>query len=458
MIRTQSFLLPSLALAFAGGAFAQGDDCSTAAALVGTGTFSYDTTGLTTSGYLGGACGGFNLNYDGFFQWTAPAAGDYSFDTFGTSYDTTLQVAAGVGCAATCIAFNDDSGGFLQSNVAAFGLLAGDSILIQVAGYSATTGFGPGSLTITALASAGPTDTCGTAGTLTGVGTFSYDTTANTTSLFNGGGGCGAVNLNVDAFFQWTAPANGDYNIDTVGTSYDTKLAVHSGVACGATCLDYNDDTFGLQSQVSIVGATAGDQFLIQVGGYNATHFGPGTLNITTYVDPCSGASDDSFEENDDCATAAPVGDGTYPGLFINTADGKDTFSTCVLDGATITVDILFTDSLMDLDLFLWDAGDANCGTGYGTTDLANGFSTTDNETVTYTNLTGATQNITIEVDVYLAGTQDCNMYDLVVSGSGGCAGGSVGTPFCDPMNPNSTGASTHLAGTFGTGVGSDLH
>jgi formylglycine-generating enzyme required for sulfatase activity len=34
----------------------------------------------------------------------------------------------------------------------------------------------------------------------------------------------------------------------------------------------------------------------------------------------------------------------------------------------------------------------------------------------------------------------------------------STGTPFCNPMNVNSTGLSTTLTGSFGSGVGSDLH
>ena len=33
-----------------------------------------------------------------------------------------------------------------------------------------------------------------------------------------------------------------------------------------------------------------------------------------------------------------------------------------------------------------------------------------------------------------------------------------VGTPFCNPNDPNSTGMSTNLTAAFGTGVGSDLH
>lgn len=146
MNRNRFALLPGLALALAGGAFAQGDDCSTASTLTGTGAFSYDTTGFTTSGFQVGSCGSFNLYNDGFFQWTAPAAGDYVFDTFGTSYDTMMMISLGTGCGATCVGFNDDFGS-LQSQVTVLGLTASQQVLIQLGSYNSATS-GPGALNV----------------------------------------------------------------------------------------------------------------------------------------------------------------------------------------------------------------------------------------------------------------------------------------------------------------------
>ncbi|MFT7484249.1 MAG: hypothetical protein ACI9F9_000089 [Candidatus Paceibacteria bacterium] len=83
MLRSNLFL-PGLVLVLAGGALAQGDDCSTATALAGTGAFTFDTTTKTTSSFGGGICS-LTINQDAFGQWMAPAAGDYSF---GTSWDT----------------------------------------------------------------------------------------------------------------------------------------------------------------------------------------------------------------------------------------------------------------------------------------------------------------------------------------------------------------------------------
>ncbi|HPF13736.1 MAG TPA: hypothetical protein PLJ12_05675 [Planctomycetota bacterium] len=301
------------------------------------------------------------------------------------------------------------------------------------------------------------TDSCTSPTAISGVGTHAFSTTAFTTSGFNGGGTCaaGASSINQDGFFQWTATAAGDYVIDTNTSGFDTKLSVHSGSACGATCLAYDDDGgIGLQSLVLVPGVTVGSTYLIQVGGYG-TASGQAVLNIG--LDPCSATSDDAFENNDDCSTATPLVNGTYTGLVVKKTD-KDHYAFCLAAGATVTCDMLFATGSGDLDFILWDASDVNCGSGYGTTMLANGFSTTDNENLSWTNTGTSSINLVLEVNVWTGTPNNCNTYDLVIAGAGGCTGGSTGTPFCNPMNPNSTGASTTLTGSFGSGVGSGLH
>ncbi len=576
MLRSK-LILPGLAIALAGGAFAQdGTDTCTTPTAIGEGSFAFDTTTMLGSDDLTGCNSnlvgaGPYFYQDMFWVYTATVAGDLLIDTEGSSFDTQLAIHSGIDCAAVCVDNDDDDGTGLLSTLTLYGVNIGDQYVIQVGGWGTGAGFGMLNVTSFVAPPIHPNNDCSAAATITGTGAFPFDTSGATSSGFDGGGGTCSNTNNQDIFMQWTAPAAGDYLFDTFGSPYDTKLSVHTGIGCAATCGDYNDDTNGLQSQVSLSGLAMGDSVLIQVGGYMA-NFGPGTLNIASWVDPCSSGVDDSFEdnddcanavtmatgyhpnlfladldpdnysitipageilnvtvvlisgdvdinlydntcfligggvgtllysnitgapqtvvveiinypfsgancaeydldvstapdpcqtgsddtyeENDDCASAAPVGDGTITGLFI-TATDKDHYSTCVGDGDTIDVDILFLDAQADMDLFLWDAADYNCGTGYGTTDLANGFSVTDNETISWTNLTGASLDVVIEVQIY---SGDCNDYDLVVSGSD-CSGiSNAGTPFCDPAANNSTGAPAILAGTWGSGVGSDLH
>src|SRR6185295_7302281 len=71
------------------------------------------------------------------YVWTAPAAGSYTFDTLGSSYDSIIEVRqyntnASLGC-------NDDSGGTLQSTVTA-DLASGQTVIIVVDGYAYSSG------------------------------------------------------------------------------------------------------------------------------------------------------------------------------------------------------------------------------------------------------------------------------------------------------------------------------
>jgi hypothetical protein len=457
MLRSK-IILPGLAMALAGGAFAQGDTPSTATPIGTTGSFALDSTALTTSGFDGGAtcaAGASTINQDGFWQWTAPAAGAYKFDTFGSSFDTKISVHSGVGAAATCSGYNDDAGGGTQSETSLLGLSSGDMVLIQAGGYGTNSGIGSLNITSFVPPPANANDDCSLAAVIGTVGSFAYDSSGATTSGFDGAAACGATSnaINEDIFWQWTAPAGGDYEFDTFGSSYDTMMSVHAGIGCAAVCVDHNDDSGTLQSRVTATGVAMGDTFLIQVGGYGVGGT-LGMLNINNYTNPC--IPDDAFEENDDCGSATPMADGTYTSLMVFDTD-LDHYSFCVPDNGALEVDILFLQAQADMDLVLWDASDVNCGTGHGGgTFLAEGWSATDNENLVWDNFTGADVDVILEVNLY---SGSCNIYDLVIVGSGNCGGTpDTGTPFCDPASANSTGAPAVLAGTTGSGVGADLH
>jgi hypothetical protein len=67
------------------------------------------------------------------YGWTAPAAGTYSIDTFGSSYDTAL-VVLGPECALPEVACSDDEGKDLQSRVV-ITATEGQTFTIIVTGY-----------------------------------------------------------------------------------------------------------------------------------------------------------------------------------------------------------------------------------------------------------------------------------------------------------------------------------
>ena len=67
--------------------------------------------------------------------------------------------------------------------------------------------------------------------------------------------------------------------MSTIGSSYDTVLAVFTGTRGALTSVGCNDDNGGsLQSQVTI-GAVAGQTYFIEVAAYSGTG-GNLTLNV----------------------------------------------------------------------------------------------------------------------------------------------------------------------------------
>jgi subtilisin family serine protease len=77
---------------------------------------------------------------------------------------------------------------------------------------------------------------------------------------------CGAQ---ASIWYRWTAPATGTVTFDTVGSNFDTVLAVYTGSTIGSlTGVAANDDMPGsLQSRVQVL-ATAGTTYRIAVDGF----------------------------------------------------------------------------------------------------------------------------------------------------------------------------------------------
>ena len=111
-----------------------------AAATLGS-TFPVSVSG-TTAGRMnsmnGASCGGGGNAPDVTYQWTARAAGTYTIDTIGSSYDTVLYVRNAT-CGGTQLACDDDSGGNLTSRVSVT-LSAGQTIVVVVDGFGSASG------------------------------------------------------------------------------------------------------------------------------------------------------------------------------------------------------------------------------------------------------------------------------------------------------------------------------
>ena len=379
------------------------EDCSIPDVVAGVGAWAFNSLGASVSGFTGGsactAAGSLAMNSDLFWEWTADAAGSWQIDTFGSSFDTMLSVHTGSGCTATCTYFNDQSGGN-QSSVIVGGVSIGDTFLIQVGGWNGAAGLG--GLNTTALGAGPGNDDCSVADVIGGLGTWSFNTVIASTSGFSGGSACtnaGSLDFGPDLFWQWTATTTGDIEIKLEGSLYDTKLNVHTGTGCAATCLAYNDDSYGLQSAVTLSGVNAGDTFLIQIGGF-AGQSGTGTMEILPWVDPCIALGDDAFEDNDTTATATALTSGVYPGLICHQTD-SDFYVFTIPPAEILTLDIIWF--LDDLDMSEYD------GAGNWVSDIdANGM--------THSNTSGAVETWIVEIRDDPAFGGDCSDYDMTVT------------------------------------------
>ena len=92
-----------------------------------------DTTGDDDD--LDGSCGGAGGN-DHVVTFTAPAAATYTFDTFGSAYDTKLALYSDCTSELYC---NDDAGGGYQSQLV-IEMGAGQDVLVVIDGYEGSTG------------------------------------------------------------------------------------------------------------------------------------------------------------------------------------------------------------------------------------------------------------------------------------------------------------------------------
>jgi hypothetical protein len=178
-----------------GGGGLSNDDCATAEVIT-AGATAFDTTSATNSGIAWSCAGGGAA--DAWYSYTASSSADVTIDTCGSGYDTALQVWVGSCGSLTRIACNDDVCG-LQSQIDLTGLSAGTTVLIQVAGYSGSTG--TGTLTLTEASTPPP-------------GQPGSPTPSN---------GAGSVSINQD--LSWSAASG--------AASYNVYLGTSSSLGAG---------------------------------------------------------------------------------------------------------------------------------------------------------------------------------------------------------------------------------
>ena len=333
-----------------GGGTGPANDLCIDAIPVAEGVFAYDNTGALLDGPID--CDA-NMSTDVWFLYTASSTGTATIgtcDAGGSQDDTVLIVYDGSFCPTAgdpCIASADDTcantaGGAAFMSQVDIPVTAGSSYLVQVGGWNGTEG--NGDLTISLGTGPGPVENCsngtdddgdglidcadddcigdpacGGGGTgpanddcanaqAVGEGVFAFD---NTGAILDGPTDCD-TNMDTDVWFAYTPSASGTATIETCGTlgsMDDTVLIVYDGGTCppSPACLASDDDgctTPNFSSTVAVP-VTAGNTYLIQVGGWNGAT-GNSDLSISlgggpAPVENCTNGTDDDGDGFIDC-------------------------------------------------------------------------------------------------------------------------------------------------------------
>jgi hypothetical protein len=276
------------------------DNCANAKAVGNVTSLAFDTTNATFDGP-----GHYISSPNVWYCYTATCTGCATVSLAGSSFDTKLAVYDGCGCypvLSDLIKSNDDFDG--QQSKVTFAVKSGNQYLIEVGGFNPSVkGQGVISISCDAQSSQPANDDCSDAEQVGNVTELPFDTTCATFD------GPGHFFTSPNLWYSYTAGGTGDVTVSLLNSEFDTALVVYNGGSCypeSSDIIDRNDDFGGfLQSQITFH-ATAGNDYLFEVMGYNSDEVGEGVLTISSVGSPPPPSG-----SNDDLPHPQPVGDVT---------------------------------------------------------------------------------------------------------------------------------------------------
>jgi len=302
------------------------DNCATPVVISGPGTYPFNNTLATTGsqGQTQALCNFFNntaIRNDVWYRWTSTFSGTARVETcgVGAGIDTKIAVYAGAGCPGSpALACSDDACPTFESTLI-FPVTNGQQYTIQLGLYPggnppATPGAGQFSIQpFVGL----PNDECTGALPIFGVGPHGYDTSSATTGVTGQSNSrCFIFNtsaISFDVWYAWTAASTGWVALNTCsGGTHDLRVAVYQGGGCPtAEPLSCDDDGCGILSGNALGAffATAGQQYLFQIGSYQTVAGAPGFFTVNPFT-PAAG---------NDCAAPIVVS-GSGPFAWDNTS------------------------------------------------------------------------------------------------------------------------------------------
>ncbi len=214
------------------------------------------------------------------YKWTASATGICTISTRGSDYDTLLAIYTGSALNALTLVVRDDDGGGNTTSQASFVTTAGATYNIAIDGYAGAAGNAALSLAFTLGASAPTNDNFAAATILTGSTATNPGVTV-AASRESGEPAHAGYTAAHSVWFRWTAPSNGLLQLSTIGSSFDTVLAVYTGSALGSLLsVASDDDSGGSSTSLLSFNAVSGTTYYFAVDGYHGAS-GNYVLNLS---------------------------------------------------------------------------------------------------------------------------------------------------------------------------------
>jgi subtilisin family serine protease len=234
------------------------------------------------------------------WTWPAPSSGTTTVKTDDSNFDTTLAVYTGATVSnLTTVASDDDSGEGVRSLVT-FNASAGSVYQIAVDGYDGAFGDIALKVVLEVMPPPPANDDFETAAAL--IGPVVEVNGANHGATRQSGEPEHAANSGgKSVWWAWCAPADGRVTVTTVGSDFDTLLAVYAGTSLtnlGALASNDQDPTGGVSSRLAF-NAVGGNSYYIAVDGKNQGYGaanGEIVLNLALKPPPAP-ATNDNFSQ-----------------------------------------------------------------------------------------------------------------------------------------------------------------
>ena len=236
---------------------------------------------------------GYSAKKSLWWTWTAAESGPVRISTSGSAFDTVLAVYTGSSLYSLSeMASSDDANGSSQGAVE-FEAVSGTTYQIAVDGYDGESGAVALSISQTSTPSnndfalAHILDT--TANDSASASGSSRKATAETGEPAHAGS-----NASRSLWWSWTAPHAGSVTIDTIGSSFDTVLAVYTGSNLNSlTEVASSDDYDDYNTSLVTFQAVAGTTYRIAVDGYRGRS---GQYELWIEQDEAGGIYETDFE------------------------------------------------------------------------------------------------------------------------------------------------------------------